>query len=162
MVPKEVLALESGEIYFQQKSFMTNRFWDSMPFLKKVKYVDTVENASSDPFMLFQFSDGPVPIFAPDPAIKHRDWRFQNEMRYVIVLNHIGEFIGNGGQDSYARNAPDFEHIDLEIHPKFFSNMVVTLGPKIEELDKKHLLKLIPTIDNKIKVNESIWTGKLR
>lgn len=100
---------------------------------------------------------------------KNVGWKFQKEWRYILYLYPLD--INNPTEVLHPEkmmyrmmndeaNMP-FDHIDLELDEDAFSNMEITLSPKISNGNRLIVNDLVAKYNPKADVSESIFYGTL-
>ena len=137
-------------------------------FLYSMDYVKKYDKNEIDPFVNYSFGKDVETIYHNKlvGTQKHKDWKFQEEKRYMIALKLFQERCHWGEQVDikafYKDNAGNTRNsLFLNIHESSFKSMKIIAGPKC----KKESIEIIEYILDReklnIKVENSIWKDKI-
>lgn len=145
-------------------------------FGKRVKYVDDVTGIYENSVDLQVQPNGQASMQTPiasNLAIhKNKVWSFQEEYRYNLLAyppppngyssKNINEISNNAIKSVYLGIAPQTEFIDLDICPKKFSNMSITLGPLCSYADELLVKALLEKYSPSSSLIKSKLSGQIR
>ncbi|SGY86524.1 DUF2971 domain-containing protein [Moritella viscosa] len=165
----------SSDEYFIMPGF-TKHEW----FSREVQYRDDYKEEKNKGIEVVWENEKIVNLKLNTPsrlaALKSTDWAFQDEFRFVLMIfpnstaircnNSYEQFhqeiIGNIASSLESGQGSNINYYDMELNPKIFDDMTVTLGPLCSYSDKIIVHALLEKFASKAKVIDSKLTGTIR
>lgn len=168
---------KSYEGYFKLEDNINNDYTCIEPivlnneFLVKIQYTDKKEKIYPN---IFKFSNkGPWIDVSAVGSTKINNWSFQQEWRYKFIavpmsfeelykianeINGISKFFNTVDSEKEL----SIYKKDLQINDEAFSQMEITMGPKVSEGDKIIVQALVEKYNKGIKVKNSVLEKTIR
>ena len=120
--------------------FVTPMIYDnSLNMVREIEYVDDTNKLR--PRVVSETEDGPTAILDPIGIYKNTHWDFQHEWRYLLHAFDVGANLDKNGRkavfealrEGFKNNSttPPFEYYDMPIERSAFTEMEITLSPKM-------------------------------
>lgn len=169
--PFEVRKLEDSNVYLMNPIYMLNGEILNREFLFEVEYLRAEFHRGEKPFLSYAFADGSKETLQNPRVLartKNRDWSFQKEKRYCIVLSLAAERSYWVGE---PRNVPGIyrdasmkimNEIDLGIDENCFNRIGIIAGPMCTNDSIMRAQEIIKNAGLTSNIRRSKWTGLIK
>jgi hypothetical protein len=179
-----------GEIssIFSIEEIFTDEYMVNMSILNKNNFIKIIEYSSEEELQIIRKkavnyiidSTGRSFLTVAGPTLlagyKSKEWSFQKEIRYIIMIYPTPQIPSSGiGDLSYVNELPRYvikfleegrqikiNYFDIKLDQNSLDHLIVTLGPHTPESDKLIVEKLLQKYTKYGEIKESALTNLIR